>query len=171
MAITLVQQPNGIFNIGAGGSGEVLFSRAKLVSTYTTNNIAQPNFKFLVQIDENGTQIFEAYVTPNPSSALVFDMSPIVKGRVKAPDGMINTNNYSIHRGNGVLVNKCTDNQNIYTLSIGEVYEVAGVLTEFPDLDQHTYLIINGAQDYKDFFSDLGDVQLDLKITLVITLE
>ena len=163
MAITLVQQPEGVFNSGAGSSTDVLFSRAKLVSSYTTNNIAQPNFKFLVQIDEDGTQIFEAYVTPNPSSALVFDIAPIVKARLNAPTAQTNANNYSIHRGNGVLVNKCTGNQNIYTVNIGEVYEVSGVLTEFPDLDQQTYLIINGAQDYKDFFSDLGDVQLNLQ--------
>ncbi len=134
MAITIVQQPEGTFNIGSGGVVSVLFSKAKLVSTYTTSSIAQTNFKYLVQIDENGSQIFEAYVSPNPANALVFDMSPIVRGRLKAPDAMINTGNYSIHRGNGVLVNKCTDNQNIYTLNIGEVYEVDGVLTEFPDL-------------------------------------
>jgi hypothetical protein len=163
MAITLVQQPAGVFNLGAGSSADVLFSRAKLVSSYTTSSIAQTNFKYLVQIDENGTQIFEAYVSPNPSNALVFDMSPIVKGRVKAPDAQSNTNNYSIHRGNGVLVNKCTDNQNIYSLNIGEVYEVDGVLTEFPDLNTNGFLIINGAQDYKDYFSDLGGVQLNLQ--------
>jgi len=163
MAITIVQQPEGLFNIGAGASGAVMFSRAKLVSTYTTSSIAQTNFKYLVQIDENGSQIFEAYVSPNPANALVFDMSPIVRGRLKAPDAMINTGNYSIHRGNGVLVNKCTDNQNIYNIKIGEVYEVDGVLTEFPDLREDPYLIINGAQDYKDFITDLGGIQLDMQ--------
>jgi len=163
MAITIVQQPEGTFNIGSGGVVSVLFSKAKLVSTYTTSSIAQTNFKYLVQIDENGSQIFEAYVSPNPANALVFDMSPIVRGRLKAPDAMINTGNYSIHRGNGVLVNKCTDNQNIYTLNIGEVYEVDGVLTEFPDLQSDVFLIINGSQDFKDFFSDLGTVQLNMQ--------
>lgn len=163
MAITLVQQPQAAFNIGAGSSVNVLLSTSKLVSTYTTNNLAQPNFKFLVQLEENGVQIFEAYVTPNPASALVFDMSPIVKGRMKAPIQEDNTNIYSIHQGNGVLATKTPNNQNIYELKIGEVYEVASVLTEFPDLHNDTYLIINGAQDYKDFFSSQGDLQQNLQ--------
>ena len=61
MAITIVQSPLSRGTVAAGaGNVEVLFSRSKLVATVSSNNIAQPNFKYLFQLEENGSQIFES---------------------------------------------------------------------------------------------------------------
>ena len=72
MAITIVQQPTSRVTVAAGAaSADVLFSRSKLVTTVSSNNIAQPNFKYLFQLEENGSQIFESYVSPNPAGDAV----------------------------------------------------------------------------------------------------
>jgi len=165
MAITIVQSPLSRGTVAAGaGNVEVLFSRSKLVATVSSNNIAQPNFKYLFQLEENGSQIFESYVSPNPSGDAMFDFSPIVRNRMQAPIQEANGDTHSIHQAKDTAhqVTKCPNNQNIYTLKFGEVYEVDGVLTEFTNLTNFTRLIINGVQDYKDFFSSDGSVLQDL---------
>lgn len=162
MAITVETQPAGQLNTGAVGAGLALFSRSKLVSTFSSTSTSQTNFKYLIQVEEDGTEIFKSYVTPNPSGRCMFDVSPIVKERLKSPITQDNVNSYSIQRGGSPFGTTTTGNQNIYTIKIGEVYEVSGTLTEFPNLDSIQYLIVNGSQDYKDFYSDLGNVQLDL---------
>jgi len=163
MAITIVQQPTSRVTLAAGAaSAGVLFSRSKLVATVSSNNIAQPNFKYLFQLEENGSQIFESYVSPNPAGDAMFDFSPIVRNRMQAPIQEANGDTHSIHQAKDTAhqVTKCPNNQNIYTLKFGEVYEVDGVLTEFTNLSNITKLIINGAQDFKDFYaSDGGIVQ------------
>lgn len=162
MAITSVQEPAGYFNAGTGGGGlPVILSRGKNIYVATSNNTAQTNFKYLVQIDEDGTQIFEAYVSPNPAGALVFDLSPIVKDRLTSPVVDSEINARSIHNQSNLVTN-CEGGQNFYTVNIGEVYEVAGVLTEFPDLFTHTTITINGHQDYKDYFYSAGDFSYNL---------
>jgi len=159
MAITLIQEPTSRVTPTAGNVGvSLLFSRSKLVTTVSSNNISQPNFKYLFQLEENGSQIFESYTSPNPAGNAMFDFSPIVRNRMQAPIQEVTNNTHSIHSGNGYQVTKCPNNQNIYTLKFGEVYEVDGVLTEFTNLANISRLIINGAQDYKDFFASDGSV-------------
>ncbi len=165
MAITIVQQPYSRVTPTAGSAtAAVLFSRSKLVTTVSSNNISQPNFKYLFQLEENGSQIFESYVSPNPAGDAMFDFSPIVRNRMQAPIQEDNQNTFSIHQAkdNDIETTKCPNNQNIYTLKFGEVYEVDGVLTEFTNLTNFTRLIINGVQDYKDFYSTNGGVVQEL---------
>ena len=165
MAITIEQSANSTFNTGAGGSGqEVLLSRAKLVNVYSSTSTAQTNFKYLIQVEEDGTEIFKSYITPNPSSRCVFDLSPIVKERLKAPVLETASDSSSIHEGlfSTFPFNKCEGGQKIYEIKVGEVYEVSGTLTEFPNLDNHEMLVINGHQDYKDSFHSAGIQSQDL---------
>lgn len=136
----------------------MLLSRGKLVNVYSSSSTAQTNFKYLIQVEEDGTQIFESYVSPNPAGVCMFDLSPIIKERLNAPVIETAGNSQSIHSGEYSTdpFNKCEGGQNIYEIKIGEVYEVSGVLTEFPNLDNHSILAINGHQDYKDSFQTLG---------------
>jgi len=94
----------------------------------------------------------------------MFDFSPIVRNRMQAPIQEANGNTHSIHSGkdSAYQATKCPNNQNIYTIKFGEVYEVDGVLTEFTNLSNFSKLIINGAQDYKDFFASEGSVVQNL---------
>ena len=161
MAITLIQEPTSRVTPTAGNVGvSLLFSRSKLVTTVSSNNISQPNFKYLFQLEENGSQIFESYTSPNPAGNAMFDFSPIVRNRMQAPIQEANGDTHSIHQAKDTTfqTTKCPNNQNIYTLKFGEVYEVDGVLTEFTNLANISRLIINGAQDYKDFYGSTGAV-------------
>ncbi len=165
MAITIEQEANSTFNTGSGGSGQdVLLSRAKLVNVYSSTSTAQTNFKYLIQVEEDGVEIFKSYISPNPSGRCMFDLSPIIKERVKAPVIETAGDSFSIHKGtySTYPLNKCEGGQKIYEVKIGEVYEVSGTLTEFPNLDNHEVLGVNGYQDYKDSFHTLGEQSIDL---------
>ncbi len=163
MAITIEHQAQSLVTVGAGVQSSTLFSRAKLVSTFSSTSTSQTNFKYLIQVEEDGTEIFKSYITPNPAGRCMFDLSGVVKNRVKRATIETVGNLKSIHDGeySSLPINKCDGNQNIYTVKIGEVYEVASVLTEFPNLDSFETLIVSGAQDYKDFTGN-GTVQLNL---------
>ena len=75
MAITVEYEAQSLVTTGAGAQSSVLLSRAKLVSTFSSTSTAQTNFKYLVQVEEDGTEIFKSYVTPNPVGRCMFDLS------------------------------------------------------------------------------------------------
>ena len=163
MAITIEYEAQSLVTTGAGAQSSVLLSRAKLVSTFSSTSTAQTNFKYLVQVEEDGTEIFKSYVTANPAGRCMFDLSGIVKDRIERVTKETASGLKSIHDGmySTFPVTKCDNNQNIYTVKVGEVYEVSGTLTEFPNLQNFDVLIISGVQDYKDFTGN-GAVQLNL---------
>ena len=120
--------------LGAGGTVPVHFVRAPLVHVATSDEIAQTGFKYLFEIEEDGTKIAEAYVTANPADVGMIDLSPYIRERLSLPEADP-VNGESIHSGNydDALqeVVKCAGVANIYEVIAGEVYESSGTLTEF----------------------------------------
>jgi hypothetical protein len=97
MSITNLDTPTN--SITAFGSLPVYFVRATLVHVATSDETTQTGFKYLFEIEEDGTKIAEAYVTANPAGVGMIDLSPYIRERLSLPEVDPN-NNESIHSGN-----------------------------------------------------------------------
>ncbi len=54
-----------------------------LIYTLSTTSTITDDFRFIVQVEENGTEIAKLYLTPNTNDTGIFDLSQVVTGRVE----------------------------------------------------------------------------------------
>lgn len=131
MAITVQQNPiRQLLN----GRGYVALGPC--VWSVSSSNVAQPNFKFLIQFFDGATEVAKFVIAPNPNNRCHFDAWEVNKSYIK-PDVSIN-NTQSIHYhgtvaapGN-VLFLKASNSIKRLQIRFGEKYDVGGVPTEYP---------------------------------------
>lgn len=131
MAITIQQNPiRQLLN----GRGYVPLGPC--VWSVSSSNIAQPNFKFLVQFYDGSTEVAKFVVAPNPNNRCHFDAWEVNKSYIK-PD-VANTNKVSIHYhgtvstpGNKFFLKSALALKKLQ-IRFGEKYDVGGVPTEYP---------------------------------------
>ena len=71
MSVTIVDKPR-----------DFSLSRAKLIYSCTSTNTAQANFKFVVTVLRDATQLCKFYIDPNPADSLIFDLSEAIRGEL-----------------------------------------------------------------------------------------
>ena len=130
MAVTIVDSPR-----------VVTYSGQDLIIVATSTETAEPNFKFVVEILDGATTLSKVYVPPNPSGRLIFNARKIlenyVERDVRGHLGEI------IHAPTGAFTRNTRSIKEI-TFEIGEVYEVAGVLTEDLALSTFDRILVHG---------------------------
>lgn len=134
MAITIVQSPANVLK-----AGQVI------MYVCSSTKVSETGFRYFVQVYDGSDEVYSGYHAPNPSDYLMFDVGSIAKSLVKPDITSGGTN--TIHGAVSVLGDAFKEGINInkfLQVRIGEVYEVAGVLTEFPDLQNQDIHIIDG---------------------------
>ncbi len=136
MAITITQDV-----------GELAFQDQQLIYMASSTNIAQPNFKYIVQVYHDGAEIYKNYHPKNPSNALIFDLRHVAGHYNGIDDTNYNTASqdiFTIPHAVDKVFSRSTNACKKYEVRIGELYEVAGVLTEDLNLANHTTFIYTG---------------------------
>lgn len=135
MAITVNQQPTSTFSL--------TYNRMDVQCEST--NVSEPSFSFIFVLKDvrSGATISTQKVAPHPTYEYgVFDISTVLDAYLSY-DIDFNAVDYSV-AGNSLIE---------YEVEIGEEYEVAGVLTEFPNLTSFTGFAINGGLKLDDWLS------------------
>lgn len=96
-------------------------------------------FRFIVQVEENGTEIAKLYLTPNTNNVAHFDLSQVVTGRVEVDSLKYNTNDV-IHAFNNKMYSRANDGIRRYTVRVGEWNGT----TESLDEDSQSLYLIDG---------------------------
>ena len=96
-------------------------------------------FRFIVQVEENGTEIAKLYLTPNTNDVAHFDLSQVVTGRVQVDSLKYNTNDV-IHAFNNKMYSRANDGIRRYTVRVGEWDGT----TESLDEDNQSLYLIDG---------------------------
>lgn len=110
-----------------------------LIYSLSTNTTITDAFRFIVQVEENGTEIAKLYLTPNTNNVAHFDLSQVVTGRVEVDSLKYNTNDV-IHAFNNKMYSRANDGIRRYTVRVGE-WDGS---TESLDEDSQSVYLIDG---------------------------
>jgi hypothetical protein len=127
-----------------------------VIWTGTSTNVAQPQFKYLVDIVINAVTVYRYKIKPEPGGLqlLVVDVSKILRN-------YLSKDLYSPTADQGIIMGGNSYQE--YDIQIGEEYDVAGTLTQFPNLANATHYVFNGALSYVDFVDFVPSTYLDSK--------
>ena len=104
-----------------------------------SNATANGRFKYLFDVYDGATQIARLKVPADPNTFGRCDVHGICESYIQTNLGAINST---------ATADGFTDNPESYkefTVKVGEEYNVAGVLTQFPDQDIQTIIVFNGS--------------------------
>ena len=110
-----------------------------LIYTMTTNTTITDDFRFIVQVEENGTEIAKIYLSPNTNNTGIFDLSQVVTGRVEV-DHLKYGAKTVIHSFNNKVFTRANNGVKRYTVRVGE-WDGS---TESPDEDNQTLYLVDG---------------------------
>lgn len=145
MAITIVNTPADYVPVNNN-----------VIWTGTSTNVAQPQFKYLVDIVIGATTVYRYKIKAEPGGLqlLVVDVSRTLRN-------YLSKDLYPLTETAGIR--RASNSYLVYDIQIGEEYEVAGTLTQFPNLANATHYVFNGALSYVDFVDYLPSTYLDSK--------
>lgn len=141
MATTIEQQP-----------AKLVTRNSSMVFVSSSTNTTEPGFKYLVVVkDFAGNEVAKYYAPKNPADRLIFDLATVVNRQSivdtddQNNDGLI----FTMPNDANDIFSPADTGIQFYEIEIGEVYEVAGVLTEFPDLTSTTIYVVDGSTQYR----------------------
>ena len=145
MAITIVNTPADYVPVNNN-----------VIWTGTSTNVAQPQFKYLVDIVIGATTVYRYKIKAEPGAVglLVVDVSRTLRN-------YLTKNLYPLTSVAGI--EKGNESYLEYDIQIGEEYEVAGVIFQDPNLANATHYVFNAALSYVDFVDYLPSTYLDTK--------
>lgn len=108
-----------------------------LIYTINTQATITDDFRFIVQVEENGTEIAKLYLTPNTNDVAHFDLSQVVNGRVEVDDLKYQTTDV-IHSFNNKAFTRANNGVKRYEVKVGEW---DGSREELDEDNQTLYLI------------------------------
>ena len=121
-------------------------------------------YRFIIQVEENGTEISKIYLTPNPNERSFFDLSEVVKGRTEVDPFRYNTTT-AIHSFNNQPFTRANNGVNRYTVRVG-YYDGSENLDE----DNQTLYLVDGYEQISDglhpSFADFYGTQSNRKVWL-----
>ena len=123
MAVTVVQSPFSNDNDGII-SGDYGRSHTPAIYLVSSDQTAQPNFKYFVKIYEGspaGDLLATYYINANPSGDLIFDASSVFSSNVKADIETNGGTSNVIHDPSNYFT-RGTDSSKFFTLKFGEYY-------------------------------------------------
>tara|TARA_Y100000385_G_scaffold289471_1_gene359047 strand:+ start:57 stop:1313 length:1257 start_codon:yes stop_codon:yes gene_type:complete len=90
----------------------------KLLFTLSPNETVTDDYRYIVQVEENGTIISKIYLTPNPADNAFFDLSEVIDGRLEVDSLKYNTTN-TIHTFHNKMFTRSNDNMKRYRVLVG----------------------------------------------------
>ena len=137
-----------------------------LVYTCGTQTTPLPaDYRYIIQVEENGTEISKIYLTPNTAEKGFFDLSEVVRGRVEV-DAFKYQTTATVHSFNNKPFTRSNNNVKRYTVRVGH-YESG---TEYPDEDNQTLYLIDGYEQLSDglhpSFANFYGTQANRKVWL-----
>ena len=90
----------------------------KLLFTLGPNETVTDDYRYIVQVEENGTIISKIYLTPNPATFAFFDLSEVIEGRLEVDSLKYNTTN-TIHTLHNKMFTRSNDNMKRYRVKVG----------------------------------------------------
>ena len=137
-----------------------------LVYTCGTQTTPLPaDYRYIIQVEENGTEISKIYLTPNTAEKGFFDLSEVVRGRVEV-DAFKYQTTATVHSFNNKPFTRSNNNVKRYTVRLG--YYESG--TENLDEDNQTLYLIDGYEQISDglhpSFADFYGTQANRKVWL-----
>lgn len=105
-------------SIDTGPTPGWLPSGQKLLFTLIPDETVDDDYRYIVQVEENGTIISKMYLTPNPTDNAFFDLSEVISGRLEVDSLKYNTTS-TIHSFHNKMFTRSNDNLKRYRLKIG----------------------------------------------------
>ena len=105
-------------SIDAAPSENWIPAGRKLVFTLIPDQVIDDDFRYIVQVEENGTNISKIYLTPNPADNAFFDLSEVISGRVEVDSLKYNTTS-TIHSLHNKMFTRSNDNMKRYRVKVG----------------------------------------------------
>ena len=90
----------------------------KLLFTLGPNETVTDDYRYIVQVEENGTIISKIYLTPNPATFAFFDLSEVIEGRLEVDSLKYNTTS-TIHTLHNKMFTRSNDNMKRYRVKVG----------------------------------------------------
>ena len=90
----------------------------KLLFTLGPNETVTDDYRYIVQVEENGTIISKIYLTPNPATFAFFDLSEVIEGRLEV-DSLKYNSTATIHKFNNKMFTRSNDNMKRYRVKVG----------------------------------------------------
>ena len=90
----------------------------KLLFTLGPNETVTDDYRYIVQVEENGTIISKIYLTPNPATFAFFDLSEVIEGRLEVDSLKYNTTS-TIHTFHNKMFTRSNDNMKRYRVKVG----------------------------------------------------
>ena len=90
----------------------------KLLFTLIPDEPVTADYRYIVEIEENGTIISKIYLTPNPTDNVFFDLSEVIEGRLEV-DSFKYGQTGTIHSLNNKMYTRANDNMKRYRLKVG----------------------------------------------------
>ena len=99
-------------------AGSWLPAGQKLLFTLIPDETVDDDYRYIVQVEENGTDIYKIYLTPNPADNAFFDLSEVIGGRLEV-DSLKHNTTSTIHSFHNKMFTRSTDNMKRYRLKVG----------------------------------------------------
>jgi hypothetical protein len=141
-----------IDNGPAGGSW--IPAGQKLLFTIIPDEPVTADYRYIVQIEENGTDISKVYLTPNPADNAFFDLSEAILGRLEV-DAFKYGQTGTIHSLNNKMYSRSNGNIKRYRLKVGFFDGSSENLSE--DVSGYYYLFDGYEQLSQGLFPSFSD--------------
>ena len=141
-----------IDNGPAGGSW--IPAGQKLLFTIIPDIFVTDDYRFIVQVEENGTNISKVYLTPNPADTAFFDLSEAILGRLEV-DAFKFGQTGTIHSLNNKMYSRSNGNIKRYRLKVGHFDGSSETLAE--DISAYYYLFDGYEQLSQGLFPSFSD--------------
>ena len=137
-------------------SSQWLPAGQKLIFTLAADETVTDDYRFIVQVEENGTEIAKLYLTPNPEEIAFFDLSEVVSGRVEVDSfkyGVLQP----IHSLNTKVYTKSNNGVKKYVVKVGHF---DGSTEALADATSSNFYLLDGYEQisagydpvYTDFY-------------------
>ena len=138
----------------AGPTGGWIPAGQKLIFTLVPEEPVDENYRYIVQVQENGTEISKIYITPNPTEAAFFDLSEVIAGRLEVDSLKYNTTS-TIHSFHNKMFTRSNDNLKRYQVFCGHFDGSSEELSE--DSSSYYYLFDGYEQLSQGLFPSFAD--------------
>lgn len=141
-----------IDNGPAGGSW--IPAGQKLLFTIIADITVTDDYRFVVQVEENGTNICKLYLTPNPNDLVFFDLSDVIYGRLEVDSFKYNATT-PIHSQHNKMYSRANGNIKRYRIKAGHFDGTTETLAE--DISAYYYLFDGVEQLSQGLFPSFSD--------------
>jgi len=136
-----------------------------LIYTIGTQATITDDFRYIVQVEENGSEIAKIYLTPNTNDKGIFDLSQVVTGRVEV-DHLKYQATTPVHSFNNKVFTRANKGVKRYEVKVGE-WDGS---TESLDDDNQTLYLVDGYEQLSaglhPGFTDFYGTQSNRKVWL-----